>query len=277
MPKIRTIKPNFWDSPDVARASLRARLLYIAMWNWADDWGVGDAHLDRLMAFAFPNDDVTPPESRQLLTEVRREFGVIFFEFEGRPYYYIRNWEKHQKIDRRTPQRVPVPEHEDEDLFSQFTSQTGESHAIPPESRGNSAVEVGSRKREVGSRKKEEHMPGAADAAQGDRPPTPFDQFYDAYPRHVGRRKAEAAWAAATKRADPQTIINGARRFAADPNLPGENFIPHPTTWLNRDGWEDDPLPDRNTENRTDTITDRMRGWIDPNMFTDNPPREIVQ
>ncbi|EUA31270.1 bacteriophage gp78 domain protein [Mycobacterium xenopi 3993] len=43
MPRIRTIKPEFWDSPDTAAADLRTRLLYIAMWNWADDYGIGDA------------------------------------------------------------------------------------------------------------------------------------------------------------------------------------------------------------------------------------------
>ena len=39
MPRIRTIKPEFWDSPGTASASLRIRLLFIAMWNWADDHG----------------------------------------------------------------------------------------------------------------------------------------------------------------------------------------------------------------------------------------------
>jgi hypothetical protein len=34
MARIRTIKPEFWDSPSTARASLRARLFFIAMWNW---------------------------------------------------------------------------------------------------------------------------------------------------------------------------------------------------------------------------------------------------
>ena len=73
-----------------------------------------------------------------------------------------------------------------------------------------------------------------------------FAQFWDVVPRKVGRRKAASAFASATKRTDPTEIIEGMRRLAADPNLPTERqFIPHPTTWLNRDGWDDDPLPPR--------------------------------
>jgi hypothetical protein len=40
VPRIRSIKPEFWDSPSTASASVRVRLLFIAMWNWADDHGV---------------------------------------------------------------------------------------------------------------------------------------------------------------------------------------------------------------------------------------------
>jgi hypothetical protein len=71
-----------------------------------------------------------------------------------------------------------------------------------------------------------------------------FAAFYAAYPRRVGRMKAELAFTAAVKKgADPAAIIDGARRYAADPNRV-DQFTAHPTTWLNRGGWEDDPLPD---------------------------------
>lgn len=76
-----------------------------------------------------------------------------------------------------------------------------------------------------------------------DFPPVPdFSDFWTVYPRHAARPDAVKAWAKAVKRADPQTIIAGAARYAADPNRdPG--FTAHPATWLNRDGWEDEPVP----------------------------------
>ena len=110
MARIRTIKPEFWDSPDTARASLRARLLYIAMWNLADDYGVGDGNHKRIIGFAFPNDEITVSDIPRLIAEVSRTFSVMFYEHEGRPYYYIPSWETHQRTEKRAKQRVPFPD-----------------------------------------------------------------------------------------------------------------------------------------------------------------------
>ena len=66
------------------------------------------------------------------------------------------------------------------------------------------------------------------------------------YPRKVGKPVAEKAFEKAVKRSrDPMVIVAGARRLAEDPNLPEKQFIPHPSTWLNRDGWNDEPMPAR--------------------------------
>lgn len=74
-----------------------------------------------------------------------------------------------------------------------------------------------------------------------------FEDFWDAYPRKVGKQKARSKFTAACRRAPADHVIAGAHRLASDPNLPEAQFVPHPTTWLERDGWEDEPLPPRNT------------------------------
>lgn len=74
-----------------------------------------------------------------------------------------------------------------------------------------------------------------------------FDRFWREYPRHVAKRKAEQAWRSARKRTDPETIIDGARRYAAARRSQDASFTKHPTTWLNGDCWDDDePLPSTN-------------------------------
>jgi len=40
MARNRIIKPEFWADAKVGRLSFGARLLYIAMWNFADDYGI---------------------------------------------------------------------------------------------------------------------------------------------------------------------------------------------------------------------------------------------
>lgn len=76
-----------------------------------------------------------------------------------------------------------------------------------------------------------------------------WDEFWQVYPRRGGRRAAHEAFYKAIVRAKSvRAVVDGARRFASDPNLPPREFVPHPATWLNQDRWEDDPLPPRTPE-----------------------------
>lgn len=72
-----------------------------------------------------------------------------------------------------------------------------------------------------------------------------FDAFWQAYPRRTAKADARKAWAKACTKADPDAIVEGARRYAADPNLPPAEYVPHPATWLNGERWADGPLPAR--------------------------------
>ncbi|ROP78307.1 helix-turn-helix protein [Frigoribacterium sp. PhB107] len=74
-----------------------------------------------------------------------------------------------------------------------------------------------------------------------------FREFYEVYPRHVAKQAAEKAFrkAIAQKGVTAGDVIEGARRFAADPNLPERQYVPHPASWLNAGRWDDEPLPPR--------------------------------
>lgn len=75
--------------------------------------------------------------------------------------------------------------------------------------------------------------------------PSSFDAFYDfIFPRKAARPDAERAWTKALKRATAGEIIEGAIRYRDDPNRE-DAYTAHPATWLNRDGWNDGPLPPR--------------------------------
>lgn len=74
-----------------------------------------------------------------------------------------------------------------------------------------------------------------------------FEQFWKRYPRKVGKIAARKAWDKATQDTSPQTILEGVRRLADDPNKPELEFLPHPSTWLNEGRWEDEPYPAKQT------------------------------
>ena len=85
--------------------------------------------------------------------------------------------------------------------------------------------------------------PADADSATKQKPYSEaFQKFYEAYPRKIGKRKAFNAWTRAVKRAPANVIHDGAVALAEHHKRAGTDprFIPHPTTWLNRDGWEDE-------------------------------------
>ena len=68
--------------------------------------------------------------------------------------------------------------------------------------------------------------------------PADFDAFWLAYPRKAGKRAALKGWAGAVTRAGGASAIMAglaSHRFAHE-----ERYIPHPSTWLNRDQWLDE-------------------------------------
>ncbi|MCD4557630.1 hypothetical protein [Schaalia sp. lx-100] len=82
-----------------------------------------------------------------------------------------------------------------------------------------------------------------------------FERFWKAYPRKVGKLRARVAWDKAIKEASPEVIIQGAARYAADPNREAQ-YTKHPTTWLNAGSWEDEPLPARRTGSTDEIVAD---------------------
>lgn len=140
MARIRTIKPDFFSSPDTASASYKARLLYIAMWCWADDYGVGRTNLQGIAGFAFEHDDTSASELQTLLSEVQTCFGVVFYSVGGRYYYSIPSWDDHQKTQRRANRRDPGPDHPEaapDQRFNGVLEPSGRTQGSSEPTQGN--------------------------------------------------------------------------------------------------------------------------------------------
>ena len=99
--------------------------------------------------------------------------------------------------------------------------------------------------------------PKGGDPAKAAKPKKPpggerFAEFWQAYPRKVGKQAAARAFEKATKAGtDPEAIVAAGTAYGAATALwdkADQQFIPHPSTWLNQGRWDDDP----NTWSRTD-------------------------
>lgn len=67
-----------------------------------------------------------------------------------------------------------------------------------------------------------------------------FEAFWEIYPRKIGKGSARTAFEKASKKENPETILQVATFYANKSDLPDLQFIPHPTTWLNQERWNDD-------------------------------------
>lgn len=233
MARIRAIKPEFWSSPGIESADPYARLLYIAMWNWADDSGVGVANPRELLGFAFPLDEeITVADLRRMLVEIRRVFGVDFYTVAGRQYYSIPSWEKHQKFDRRSKGKYPGPDEADEVEIPANKgnfADSAESHESTPSTRSDSVAGTG-----------EQGNSGTGELKDLSSRPDEFAQWYAKYPRKEAKEAGRKAFLKARKSASLQELLDGLDRYVVATKDEKRNFIALPASWLNAGRWEDE-------------------------------------
>ncbi len=110
MSRIRSVKPE-WLEDELALASLEARVLSVGLILMADDYGNGRAHPTLLASRVFP---ANPRETlANALEELRRLRYVTLYEVEGQQYFSIRNWSKHQRVDKPGKAIIPGPPSDD--------------------------------------------------------------------------------------------------------------------------------------------------------------------
>lgn len=107
MARNRTIKPEFWTSEQVVSCSTTARLLFIGMWNFCDDYGIHPASTVRLKMEVFPADDINDQGVRSLIGELIHSGLIREYEVEGQSYWIVTGW-RHQKIEKKYG-RYPAP------------------------------------------------------------------------------------------------------------------------------------------------------------------------
>lgn len=109
MARIRTVKPEFFTSEQVADCSPTARLLFIGMWCFCDDGGVHPASVKRLKMEVFPADAMNDKQISGFVDElIKAELLTEFSGNDGKNYWQVTGWH-HQKIEKknfRYPQKT---------------------------------------------------------------------------------------------------------------------------------------------------------------------------
>jgi hypothetical protein len=108
MARIRSIKPEFWSDDTITECSVSARLLFIGMWNFADDAGNLDRSHKQIKARVFPVDAI---KCEPLIQELLTHGLLIEYSVSGQKYLHIPGFAKHQLINR--PSKPVVPGYEE--------------------------------------------------------------------------------------------------------------------------------------------------------------------
>lgn len=217
MARIRTIKPDFWTDEKIVELDYADRLLFIGMWNFADDQGYLDYSLKRLKMQVFPGDDIEVSRGLRRI----HDLGLLaLYDSPEGLVLHIVNWEKHQRVSN--PSRARFTE---ADLQKCAWPEDGLASPLEP-----------SRVLGKGREGKGSSSSTSADADEGE--PDPFDDFWTAYPRKVQKADARKAWKTALKKTTASEIIDAVKNY---PFGDDQEFVKYPATWLNKECWTDPP------------------------------------
>ena len=110
--RIRSYKPEFWSSEDVARLDWHTRLLFLGLWSYVDDNGVGRDNERLIMADIFPLEDDIPETLARVSGGLRKlAEGNLIMRYQGgdgKNYLCVTGW-RHQRIDHPNQPRYPLP------------------------------------------------------------------------------------------------------------------------------------------------------------------------
>lgn len=112
MARIRSIKPEFCVSEQLAECSTTARLVFVLMWIFCDDQGIHPAKPKTLKAEIFPMDDTSAEQVQGFVNELIKA-GLIFeYSIESESYWKVTGWERHQKIEKPSAKYPrPIDDH----------------------------------------------------------------------------------------------------------------------------------------------------------------------
>lgn len=113
--RIRSIKPEFWRSEDITALDWEARLVFVGVWSYVDDNGVGKDRLADIAADLFAGDlELNPPETFARVSRGLQSLSdrglITRYSHNRKRWLYVTNWPLHQRIDKPNKARFPLPD-----------------------------------------------------------------------------------------------------------------------------------------------------------------------
>ena len=112
--RIRSIVPKFWRSDDIDSLDWHTRLVFIGLWSYVDDNGVGLDKLSAITADLFAHDfSVDPTETLRrvslALDELSLRGMLTRYSAVGKRFLFVNNWDQYQKPKNPAQPRYTRP------------------------------------------------------------------------------------------------------------------------------------------------------------------------
>lgn len=111
MARIRSVKPTFWTDEKIGMLARDVRLTFLGLISaMADDHGrlPGVARLVRGAVYPF-DEDISTVEVERHLTDLADRHLITRYQVNGAQYIHIRNWLRHQKVEKPSKSLIPEP------------------------------------------------------------------------------------------------------------------------------------------------------------------------
>ena len=181
--RIRSIKPEFWESESLGRVSREARLLFIGLFSCCDDHGRARASSRLLASRLYPYDDDAFKRLPGWISELEKQGCIRLYQVDGESYLEIPKWLNHQKIDKPSASKLPPFDsiREDSRGFEKDSLGTGNREVEQGEEQG-----TGNRQGLVASAPRSSFAPPSRDelnleASKIGLPSIEVDKFVDYY------------------------------------------------------------------------------------------------
>ncbi len=111
MARIRSIKPEFWDSEDTATLPMPAALTFSGLWNLADDEGRGRFQAPIIHSKLHGlRPDASLAKTKDALRWLIERKLIVLYEVAGfGTLFYIPSFKKHQHPNKPVPSKFPKP------------------------------------------------------------------------------------------------------------------------------------------------------------------------
>jgi hypothetical protein len=222
--RARNIKPGFFDDEDLhLKLGPYHALLFAGLWCLADKQGKCEDRPIRIKANILPYYDI---DVEKLLSELEKEKFITRYSLNGFKYLKVLNFNKHQH-----------PHHTEKDS----------NIPDPPSTKKINRKRTVNRKLTNGYAPSDLLIPDSLipDSLIPDSVKEGFEKFWNSYPNKKSKGYARKVWikikpddSLLKKIIHKIEILKETDSWQKD----GGKFIPHPSTWLNGEGWEDEPI-----------------------------------